>query len=320
MIIRLTTLLIFLLNTSLLSAQSVSDYDGNVYPVITIGNQQWIGKNLRTTHFNDGTPLVNAGISNWYFLPTHEPRYAMPLLIPGSSDSISTGMWYNYPAAGSSLNLCPTGWRVANDFDWSQLIHTLDSNASDTGTLESTIAGGLLKDTTLWVAPNTGAVNAVGFSILPVSAISGSIILPAGHVCCSGLNASFWCGGTPWSPGIICYDRYFSWSAASVIRNTDTYTNGKSVRCVKDLPAALDLHLRAEHSVLLSPNPATDFLIITVDRPSLGTILIYDQRGALLKQFHAPGSSFRMDVADLSRGMYFLSLPDLKQNKKLIVE
>jgi hypothetical protein len=37
---------------------TVTDIDGNVYPTATIGAEIWMLKNLRTTRYNDGTPII----------------------------------------------------------------------------------------------------------------------------------------------------------------------------------------------------------------------------------------------------------------------
>ena len=41
-----------------LDAKVVRDIDGNEYAIVRIGTQQWTGANLRTTHYNDGTPIT----------------------------------------------------------------------------------------------------------------------------------------------------------------------------------------------------------------------------------------------------------------------
>ena len=38
---------------------SVTDVEGNVYPTIVIGKQEWMVLNLKTTTYNDGTPIPN---------------------------------------------------------------------------------------------------------------------------------------------------------------------------------------------------------------------------------------------------------------------
>jgi hypothetical protein len=52
-------------------AQSVADYDGNLYDTIVIGNQVWLKQNLKTTHDNNGT-LISEVTSNssWAALTT----------------------------------------------------------------------------------------------------------------------------------------------------------------------------------------------------------------------------------------------------------
>lgn len=147
------------------------DGDNNNYPIVEIGSQIWMAKNLMTTKYNDGSdiPLVQDQVQ-WAGLST--PGYCWygnDLL----NYKLTYGALYNWYAVSSinngGRNVCPVGWHVPSDNDWHTLALALDANALLGYGSESTIAGGKLKETGTahWVSPNDGASNETGFSALP---------------------------------------------------------------------------------------------------------------------------------------------------------
>ena len=144
----------------------VSDVDGNTYNVVIIDTKVWMAENLKTTRYNDGTPILLVTDSNeWINLSS--PAYCW--YDNDSATYASTfGAMYNWYTAHTG-DLCPAGWHVPDDSEWNALIDHLGGED---------LAGGKLKETgtTHWSSPNTGASNESSFTALPSgfrSAVSG---------------------------------------------------------------------------------------------------------------------------------------------------
>jgi uncharacterized protein len=90
------------------SSETVTDADGNIYNTVRIGSQVWTVENLRTTKFNDGTPIPNVtGAEAWKGLST--PGFCYYENKPEYGEKY--GALYNWWAA-SSNKIAPKGWKV----------------------------------------------------------------------------------------------------------------------------------------------------------------------------------------------------------------
>jgi hypothetical protein len=100
-----------------LQAQSIKDIDGNVYKTITIGKQVWMAENLRTTRYSDGTAIALVTDNNvWEGLIT--PAFCW--YDNNSSNKEVYGALYNWFTVNTN-NLCPKGWHVPTDKEWTNL-------------------------------------------------------------------------------------------------------------------------------------------------------------------------------------------------------
>ena len=113
---------------------AVTDYDGNSYDAVRLGDQVWLASNLRTTHYANGDSIPRGTAAASFLDPQYfsatDPYYYVVL----NNDSYITkyGCYYNWTAlmhgtSGSSLNpsgvqgVCPTGWHVPSYAEWEQL-------------------------------------------------------------------------------------------------------------------------------------------------------------------------------------------------------
>jgi uncharacterized protein (TIGR02145 family) len=136
---------------------NAKDIDGNIYHSAKIGTQVWMAENLRTTKYNDGTPIPNITDNNtWKALKSG--AYADFENNPANSSIY--GKLYNYYTVVDARKLCPSGWHVPSYAEWTTLITYLGGEM---------VAGAKLKETgtSHWESPNDAADNSAGFTALP---------------------------------------------------------------------------------------------------------------------------------------------------------
>jgi uncharacterized protein (TIGR02145 family) len=203
----------------------VKDVDGNIYSVVTIGQQKWLQQNLKVTHYNNGDPIANdTAAPDW----TNSTTGAYCSFNNIDTNARQLGRLYNWYAVNDPRQLCPAGWHVPGDTEWHALALALDTAAQWVAdAAESFTAGGELKSVTLWQPPNTGASNATGFA-----APGGGYRFVSGRFGFIGSYGFFW---TSTGSGLeYAWCRLLFWDNAYISRNTTAPQNGFSVRCVKN--------------------------------------------------------------------------------------
>ena len=199
--------------------------DGETYKTVKIGTQIWMAENFKTTKYNDGTPIplvINA--TSWNNLST--PGYCW-YDNDGATYKNIYGALYNWYTVNTG-KLCPTGWHVPDNADWTMLMNYL-------GNLS--VAGDKLKETGTahWSCPYTSATNESGFAALP----GGFRDESNGRFYDIGDNGSWWSATDledyamqAWYQYLTCNNNIFSGS--SFFRLSLFKKSGFSVRCVKD--------------------------------------------------------------------------------------
>jgi uncharacterized protein (TIGR02145 family) len=203
----------------------VTDIDGTVYTSIVINGQEWMQQNLAVTKYRNGDPIPT-GLSNTTWQNTTSGAYS--IYNNDAANNISYGKLYNWYAVNDSRGLCPTGWHVPSDAEWTTLINYLDPNQNPSafGT-QSSVAGGKMKSTTGWNAPNTAATNESGFTGLP-----GGDRASSGAYVDIGDYGGWW-SSTEDDSGSAWY-RLLYYYNSTVYRFNANKRYGFSVRCVRD--------------------------------------------------------------------------------------
>jgi uncharacterized protein (TIGR02145 family) len=210
---------------------TVTDIEGNHYPTVIIGNQEWMAKNLRTTHYADGTPIP--GVSDnfaWDTLDKNDKAYCW-YYNDSTSNAVAYGALYTWSAAmngAASSNdnpsgvqgVCPDGWHLPGDDEWAELVNYV-SNDGHSGS--EAIA---LKSTSGWHDDGNGTDD-YGFNALP-----------GGRRYNEGDFSDFGCDNTWWSATedslTTAFGRVMYYSYNTVGQYKGSKDCGFSVRCLRD--------------------------------------------------------------------------------------
>jgi uncharacterized protein (TIGR02145 family) len=194
----------------------VEDRNGNEYNTVGIGTQCWMKENLKVTKYNNGDEIPDVTSNPSWGLLTTGAR--AEYVSSGVTGYVSTyGYLYNWYAATDSRKICPTGWHVPTDAEWTTLTNTLEGES---------FAGTFMKkdDALLW-STNSGT-NSSGFSALP-----GGIRESDGSFYEIRNNASFW---SATGDGDSAFRRLLFSQLSFVSQLILDKRSGLSVRCLRD--------------------------------------------------------------------------------------
>ena len=213
---------------------TVADIDGNIYPIIKICNQYWIGENLKTTRYKNGANIDYPGSIKANWANNTNGAYAQY-----NNDSVmknAYGVLYNWYAVSNVNGLCPDGWHVASNDDWLQLTTCVGGSAT---------GGVKLKSCRQVNSPQGGACNTSehprfdsynsfnGTDNFNFSGYPGGTRQVAGTYTDVGKYGSWWSS----TESASSTAKYFSlgFDTGSIgSNNSGTKHTGMSVRCIKD--------------------------------------------------------------------------------------
>ncbi len=219
---------------------TVSDVYGNNYSGVVIGTQVWMGENLRTTMYNDGSSIPNITDNiEWGNLTS-------PSLSWWNNDSSTYATtfgalynWYTVDAGSNGdKNVCPSGWHVSSDAEWSIMYTYLINNGYnyDGTTSGNKIGKSLAKSNTWNFSANIGAVGNTDYPAVQNSTNFSAI--PGGDRNVSGDFVSSGTDGYHWTTTESSSTNAWYWPLFSNYEGLSRYnvpkTFGFSIRCVRD--------------------------------------------------------------------------------------
>lgn len=212
----------------LITGTFIDSRDNTEYSWVQIGEQIWMAENLKYLPSVVG-PGTGSNSEAYCYVYGYD---GTSISAAKATENYATyGVLYNWTAAmngaeSSDANpsgvqgICPDGWHLPSDAEWTQLTDYLGGED---------VAGGKLKEagTTHWADPNAGANNESGFTALP-----GGLRYSNGGFYNIGGDGSWW-SSTEGNTSNAWY-RDLGYSNSDVNRDYDGKSVGFSVRCLRD--------------------------------------------------------------------------------------
>jgi len=193
---------------------STVTFDGHTYALVGIGNQCWFKENLRSDNYRNGDAIPgNLTDSQW----TSTYSGAQTVYNNDPANLETYGRLYNWYAVTNARGLCPVGFHVPTDNEWTVLENALGG---------SSVAGTALKSSASDSPPWDGS-NSSGFSAVP----GGFRDFSSSYFSYLG-SGGYWWSSSPnvWN----AWNRNLYSGYSYVARDYDSVRYGFSVRCVRD--------------------------------------------------------------------------------------
>ncbi len=229
---------------------TVTDIDGNVYTTVIINNREWMAENLRVTRYSNGD-LIPSGLSNTEWDSATEGAYAVYDHNATEASGIDSpqemvrayGKLYNWYAVGDNRGLCPEGWSIPSDDDWTQLIDFATGRGFPNEQGHPGGVGNALKSCLQVNSPFAGCDTYVhprwnphnthhGLDEFGFSALPGGLRMPAGTFSVLGFLHGWWTSTETSDDG--AWNQNLRADGGHIYRVNYHKLWGFGVRCIRD--------------------------------------------------------------------------------------
>lgn len=221
-------------------AATVTDHEGNVYNTVQIGGQCWTRENMRCTtspkgYLTAGGNLTSCYVAYYYdYSSSPIPLVNRGFLYNWSGAMDTTATTYISDSFISRRGICPAGWHVPNDDEWSSLFNYVGNISAYTCNGSPAKIGKALASVEYWgnysgnCAPgnNQNDNNTTGFSAVPAGCGQTTSFSS------SGFETIFWTSTS--STGAFANSYSIAAILATVTSSNSNKQYGRSVRCIHD--------------------------------------------------------------------------------------
>lgn len=307
--IKILVSFIFMIIISIkIQSQVATDYNGNVYETVTIGNQIWMAENLRTTHYADGTPIEDgtefdfypynvamdaSDSTKYFFYYDNDSTYAEEFGCLYNWFAAMNGTKDSYTNPSGIQGVCPSGWHIPSVLEWEELEDFVSDNSA----------------TQLLDGGSTGFNARFGGYRQDMENLF------------SGMNerGAYISAASDPDPA---YTFLFTFTSdpTDVGFWSHRKTTGYSVRCIKNSSINTSINESLIPQIKIHPNPASDKVYINTKSREINNVTINTLTGKKIR-FHNAGEKC-IDVSDIESGLYLIiiNIEDFSYIKKIIIE
>ena len=289
-------------------AQTVTDIDLNIYNTVTIGTQTWMKENLKTTRYSNGDSIGTTIPSTLDISSESTPKYQWAY--NGNLSNLGTyGRLYTWYAIADGRNVCPTGWKVPSNSDWTVLTDYLTYNSYGYGGSGNDI-GKSVASKSLWnsnsLPANVGndqqSNNSSGFTALP-----GGGRIDNGSFVYIGMMAGWWSSSENIYNTTKAWGRDVYYDSSTVYMGFVSKKLAFSIRCINAATIQIE-DIGNQENLKIYPDPASDKIFIDCAKRQNMKMQVFNVIGDCVFQSELKSGTNEIDISYLTTGLYVIRL------------